>query len=156
MGEIYIRNRKASFEYFFLETLEAGIQLTGAEVKSIRKGGAELVNSYIFINKSMECFTDGLKVRKPKTINFTERENFNPERPKKLLLKKRQIQRWADKLKEKSLTIIPVALYFNKRGFAKLEIALAKGKALYDKRQSIKERDIKRHERKELKSLDHS
>lgn len=147
MGEIYIRNRKASFEYFFLETLEAGIELTGAEVKSIRKGGAEIVNSYIFINKSLECFTDGLKIRKSKTISAIERETFNPERHKKLLLKKREIERLAEKLKEKSLTIIPVALYFNKRGFAKLEIALAKGKALHDKRRTIKERDIKRQER---------
>ena len=84
--EIRIINRKARFEYFLLETFEAGIVLSGSEVKSIRMGGAELVNSYIFVNKSLEAFTDGLKIRKPKTCLDPY---FNPERQKKLLLKKR-------------------------------------------------------------------
>jgi SsrA-binding protein len=143
---ISIINRKARFEYFLLETFEAGIVLTGSEVKSIRMGGAELVNSYIFINKSLEVFTDGLKIRKPKTSLDV---SFNPERQKKLLLKRREILKLQEKLKEKGLTIVPVSLYFNKRGFAKLEIALARGKADYDKRKTIKERDIRRQERKD-------
>ena len=91
-------------------------------------------------------WTDGLKIRKPKT---TTEKDFNPERPKKLLLHKRQILKLAEKMKEKGLTIIPVALYTNARGFAKLEIAIAKGKADYDKRKTIKERDLKRQDRKE-------
>ena len=143
---VYIQNRKARFEYFLLETYEAGIVLTGAEIKSIRLGGAELVNSYIFVNKALELWTDGLKIRKPKTAVITD---FSPERPKKLLLHKRQILKIAEKLKEKGLTLIPVSLYTNARGFAKLEIAIAKGKHEYDKRKTIKERDIARQERKE-------
>ena len=142
---IYIKNRKADFEYFILERVEAGIKLTGDEVKSIRMGGAELVNSYIFIDKSLEVFTDGLKIRRLKTANL---DSFNPERPKKLLLKKKQILKLFEKLKERGTTIIPLALYFNKRGLAKLEIGLAKGKELHDKRRSIKEKDLKRQERK--------
>ena len=143
---IYIKNRKAHFEYFLLEKFEAGIVLTGSEVKSIRLGGAELVNSYIYINNQLEIFTEGVKIRKPKTSLDKE---FSTERPKKLLLHKKQILKLKEKLKEKGTTIIPVALYFNERGFAKLEIALAKGKADYDKRKTIKERDLKRQERKE-------
>jgi SsrA-binding protein len=142
--EVHIINRKARFEYFLLETFEAGIMLTGSEVKSIRMGGAELVSSYIFVNKSLEVFTDGLKIRKPKTCIDPF---FNPERAKKLLLKKREIRKLQEKTKEKGITIVPVSLYFNKRGFAKLEIAIAKGKADYDKRRTIKERDIKRQEK---------
>jgi SsrA-binding protein len=143
---IYVQNRKARFEYFLLETFEAGIALTGTEIKSIRLGGAELTNSYIFVNKENEVWTDGLKIRKPKT---TTEKDFNPERPKKLLLHKRQILKLAEKMKEKGLTIIPVVLYTNARGFAKLQIAIAKGKADYDKRKTIKERDLKRQDRKE-------
>ncbi len=145
---IYIQNRKARFEYFLLEKLEAGIELTGSEVKAIRLAGAELVNSYIYVNKSLEVFTDGLKIKKLKTSIDV---NFNPERPKKLLLHKKQIIKLNEKLKEKGITLIPVALYFNDRGFAKLEIALAKGKAEYDKRKTIKERDLERHEKRESK-----
>jgi SsrA-binding protein len=144
---VYIQNRKARFDYFFLEKIEAGLELSGSEVKSIRMGGAELVNSYIYITNKLEVFTEGVKIKKQKTsIDL----NFNPERPKKLLLHKKQILKLKEKLKEKGTTIIPVALYFNNRGFAKLEIALAKGKADYDKRKTIKERDIKRQERKDL------
>ena len=142
---VYIKNRKATFEYFLLEKFETGIVLTGAEIKAIREGGVELVNSYISIDRAFEVWTNGLKIRKPKTAMDPE---FNPERPKKLLLKKRQILRLSEKSKEKGVTIIPVALYTNKRGFAKLEIALAKGKVDYDKRKDIKERDLKRQERK--------
>lgn len=145
-SKIYIKNRKASFEYFILEKFEAGIKLLGDEVKSIRTGGAELVNSYIFIDKTLEVFTDGLKIRKLKTAVNSE---FNPERPKKLLLKKKQIIRLYEKLKEKGLTIIPLALYFNERGLAKLEIGLAKGKVEHDKRKTIKAKDLKRQERRE-------
>ncbi len=142
---IFIQNRKAKFDYFLLEKFEAGIVLTGSEVKSIRMGGAELINSYIYITKGLEVFTEGLKIRKQKTAIDVD---FNPERSKKLLLHKRQILILQEKLKEKGLTIVPVALYF-KKGFAKLEIAIAKGKADYDKRKTIKERDIKRQERKD-------
>ena len=144
---IYIQNRKARFEYFLIEKFEAGIELTGSEVKSIRLGGAELINSYIYITNRLEVFTEGLKIKKQKT---SIEKDFNSERSKKLLLHKKQILKLKEKLKEKGTTIIPVALYFNSRGFAKLEISLAKGKANYDKRKTIKERDLKRQERKDL------
>lgn len=144
--KIYAKNRKAGFEYFFVETFEAGLSLTGAEIKSIRLGGAQLTNSYIFINKSLEVWTEGLKIQKPKTATT---EDFNTERPKKLLLHKKQILKLSEQLKGKGLTLIPVSLYSNERGFAKLQIALAKGKQDYDKRKTIKERDLKRQHYKE-------
>lgn len=150
-NKVYAQNRKANFEYFLIERFEAGLELTGPEVKAIRSGGAELVGAYVFINKTLECFVSGLKLRKPKTVSSTESLAFDTERVKRLLLKKREAIKLNEKLKEKGLTIVPTFIYQNKRGFIKLEIALAKGKNLYDKRKTIKERDVKRQERKESK-----
>jgi SsrA-binding protein len=148
-SKVYIKNKKASFEYNLLERFEAGIALKGAEIKSIRMGGADLTNSFISIDKSLEVYTVGIKIRKPKTINLFDSADFNPERPKKLLLKKREILKLAEKVKEKGFSIIPTSLYCNKRGFAKLEIWIATGKKNYDKRKALKEKDEKRRVRSE-------
>jgi SsrA-binding protein len=135
-----IRNRRASFEYQFLEEYTAGIALTGTEIKSIRQGKVNLQEAYcLFIN-------DGLYVRQMNISRYSEGTHYNhdPLRDRKLLLKKKELSRLSEKFKDQGLTIVPVKLFTSERGFAKLNIALAKGKKLYDKRESIKERDVER------------
>ncbi|GAA4468498.1 SsrA-binding protein [Nibrella saemangeumensis] len=138
--QVDIRNRRASFEYSFLETFTAGIALTGTEIKSVRQGKVNLQDAYcLFLN-------DELYIRQMNISKYTEGTYYNhePLRDRKLLLTKRELRRLGEKLKDQGLTIVPVRLFTNERGFAKLEIALAKGKKLYDKRESIKERDVER------------
>ncbi|WP_247235838.1 SsrA-binding protein SmpB [Telluribacter sp. SYSU D00476] len=138
--KVNIENRRASFEYFFLETFSAGMMLTGTEIKSIRQGKANLQDAYcLFMGEE-------LFIRNMHISPYTEGTHYNhePLRDRKLLLTKRELRRLNDKLKDQGLTIIPVRLYTSDRGLAKLEVALAKGKKLYDKRESIKEKDIKR------------
>lgn len=138
--QVDIRNRRASFEYSFLETYTAGIALTGTEIKSVRQGKVNLQDAYcLFLNEE-------LYIRQMNISKYTEGTYYNhePLRDRKLLLTKRELRRLTEKLKDQGLTIVPVRLFTNERGFAKLEIALAKGKKLYDKRESIKERDVTR------------
>lgn len=151
-SQVYIKNKKAFFEYFLFEKFEAGIVLKGSEIKSIRMGGVDLTGSYVFCQK-LECYVQGLKIRKLKTTNFSEGEAPVSEKPKKLLLHKKEVIKLLEKSKEQGFTIIPTALYTNKRGLAKLEICIAKGKHTFDKRKTIKERDIKRQEWKERESI---
>ena len=143
--QVDIRNRRASFEYAFLETLTAGIVLTGTEIKSIRQGKVNLQDAYCLI------LNDELFVRQMSISAYTEGTHYNhePLRDRKLLLTKREIKRLNEKLKDQGLTIIPTRLFTNERGFAKVEIALAKGKKLYDKRDSIKDRDVAREMQRE-------
>ena len=142
--QVDIRNRRASFEYAFLETFTAGIVLTGTEIKSIRQGKVNLQDAYCLI------LNDELFVRQMSISVYTEGTHYNhePLRDRKLLLTKREIKRLTEKLKDQGLTIVPTRLFTNERGFAKVEIALAKGKKLYDKRDSIKERDVERNMRR--------
>ncbi len=135
-----IRNRRASFEYAFLEEYTAGMALTGTEIKAIRQGKVNLQDAYcLFLN-------DGLYVRQMNISKYSEGTHYNhePLRDRKLLLKKKELNRLTEKLKDQGLTIVPIKLFTTDRGFAKLQIALAKGKKLYDKRDSIKERDVAR------------
>jgi SsrA-binding protein len=137
---IDISNRRASFEYFFLETYSAGIVLTGTEIKSIRAGKANLTDAYcIFLDS--ELFVHHLHISPYEKGTYA---NHNPVQDRKLLLKKRELKKLASKLKDQGLTIVPTRLYINENGLAKIDIALAKGKKLYDKRDSIKERDLQR------------
>ncbi|RIV27626.1 SsrA-binding protein SmpB [Fibrisoma montanum] len=143
--QVDIRNRRASFEYSFLETYTAGIALTGTEIKSVRQGKVNLQDAYcLFLG-------DELFIRQMNISLYTEGTYYNhePLRDRKLLLTKREMRRLNEKLKDQGLTIVPVRLFTNDRGFAKLEIALAKGKKLYDKRESIKERDVEREMQRE-------
>ncbi|MFC0184928.1 SsrA-binding protein [Pseudarcicella hirudinis] len=137
---IDVRNRRASFEYSFLETFKAGMVLTGTEIKSIRQGKVNLTDAYCIM------MNDGLYVRQMHISPYNEGTHYNhePLRDRKLLLQKREIKKLVNKLKDVGLTIIPTRLTISDRGFAKLDIALAKGKKLYDKREDIKEKDIKR------------
>jgi len=139
-NNIQIKNRKASFEYEFLEKFEAGLVLKGTEVKSIREGKASVQEAYCYLQKE-EAFVKGMNISPYSNASF---ESHDMTRERKLLLKKKEIQKLRAKTEEKGLTIVPIRLYLNKRGFAKLEIALARGKKLYDKRDDIKKKDQKR------------
>ncbi len=139
--QVDIRNRRASFEYSFLETYSAGLVLSGTEIKSIRQGKVNLQDAYcLFLG-------DELYVRQMSISAYTEGtyNNHEPLRDRKMLLTKRELRKLSEKLKDQGLTIVPVRLYTSPRGFAKLDIALAKGKKLFDKRDSIKERDVSRN-----------
>lgn len=137
---IEIKNRRASFEYFFLENYSAGIMLMGTEIKSIRQGKVNLTDAYcLFLGEE-------LYIRQMNISKYNEGTYYNhePLRDRKLLLTKRELRKLQNKLKDQGLTMIPTRMYISERGFAKVEIALAKGKKLYDKRDSIKEKDVKR------------
>lgn len=139
-NSINIKNRKARFEFEFLDTLVAGIMLTGSEIKSIREGKASLQEGYCYFKKDA-LFIKGMNIS---PYEQATHYNHDPVRERKLLLNKNELEKWQSKLEEKGLTVVPVRLFLNNKGLAKLEIALAKGKKLYDKRDSIKERDTKR------------
>ena len=139
-NDINIRNKQAGFEYELLDKYVAGIVLRGTEIKSIREGKVNLQDGYCYLHNG-ELFVKGV------TINaYAQGTHYNHEatRERKLLLKKTEIKKLEGRVEEKGLTLVPTRLFINDRGFAKLEIALARGKKLKDKRDSIKERDIKR------------
>ncbi len=137
---INIKNKKAAFEFEFLEKFVAGIMLQGSEIKSIREGKASLQAAYCII-RGEEIFVRDMHISPYKQASHY---NHEPRRERKLLLTKREIRKLASKSQEKGLTIIPVRLFINDRGLAKLEIVLARGKKLHDKRHDIKEKDLKR------------
>ena len=139
MEKALATNRKARHDYFIEKTYEAGIALKGTEVKSIRAGKANLKESYCVI-KNGEVFVVGMHISPYKEGNIF---NVDPLRDRKLLLNKREILRINQEVMQKGMAIIPLSLYL-KNGLIKMEIAIARGKKLYDKRESIKERDIKR------------
>ena len=144
---IVATNRKAYHEYNILEQFEAGLQLKGSEVKSIREGKASLKQSYVLIRKG-EAWLKGSHIA---SYSHTGFEGHEPVRDRKLLLNKREIQKINSKLAEKGLTAVPTKLYF-KGGYIKLEFGLAKGKKLYDKRDSKKKRDVERDIKRALKA----
>lgn len=137
---IEIRNKRASFEYEFLDVFIAGIQLFGTEIKSIRAGQANITDSYCFLINN-ELFVKNLHISE--YINGTY-NNHLPLRERKLLLKQNELKKLEVKLKDVGLTIIPTRLFISENGYAKLEIVVAKGKKSFDKRESIKEKDIQR------------
>lgn len=139
-NDINIRNKKASFEYTFIDKYIAGIVLTGSEIKSIRLGKVNLQDAYCTFLKG-ELFVKDLHIS---PYAMAKEIYHEPKRERKLLLNKRELRKLETKNKEKGLTIIPIRIFLNERGLAKLEIALAKGKKLYDKRENIKDKDLKR------------
>jgi len=134
-----VDNRRARFEYEFLERIEAGIVLTGTEIKSLRSGQTSISEAYARIRDG-ELWLLSMYVPPYKQGSFS---NVEPNRPRKLLLHRKDIDRLADRISEKGLTLVPTRLYF-KRGRAKVEIALARGKKLWDKRREEQDRDVKR------------
>lgn len=139
-NDINIRNRQAGFEYEILDKYVAGIVLSGTEIKSIREGKANLQDGYCYLSNG-EMFVKGVNI-----TPYAQGTHYNHEatRERKLLLKRSEIRKLEGKVEEKGLTLVPLRLFINERGFAKLEIALGKGKKLHDKRQSIKDREAKR------------
>ncbi|PHI19784.1 SsrA-binding protein [Lewinellaceae bacterium SD302] len=139
--KIEFTNRKASYEYTFLDEVDAGIQLLGTEIKSIRAGNVNLRDAYCVFNKKGELFIRSLFIAEYKQGN---QFNHEERRTRKLLLKRQELKKWEKKTKEKGFTIVPYRLYINERGFAKVTIVLAQGKKVHDKRESIKQKDNKR------------
>ena len=139
-NSINIRNRKASYEFSFIDTYTAGMQLQGTEIKSIREGKVQMQDAFCYFRG------EALYVKQMHISPYAQGTHYNhvSDRERKLLLNKRELQKLEEKSQEKGLAIIPTRLFINDRGFAKLEIALAKGKKLHDKRDSIKDRDTKR------------
>ncbi|MBV9004064.1 MAG: SsrA-binding protein SmpB [Solirubrobacterales bacterium] len=141
-------NRQASYRYHLLERFEAGIVLTGTEVKSLREGKAQLKDSYAAIRDG-EVWLIGAYIP---PYGPAARDNHDPERPRKLLLHRKEIERLVGRTAERGLTLVPTRMYFSGEGSrAKVEIALARGKDLYDKRESIRKREMARDVQRELR-----
>jgi len=134
---IQIKNRKASYEYEFIDTYVAGMVLRGTEIKSLREGKASIQEAHCYFDKG-ELMVKGMTINQYNNASFA---SHDLTRSRKLLLHKRELEKLKTKTEEKGLTIIPTRLFINDRGFAKLAIALARGKKLYDKRESIKKKD---------------
>ena len=145
--QITASNRKAYHEYSILDKYEAGIELFGTEVKSLREAQANLKESYVIIRKN-QAWVSGMHIN---PYSNTGHEGHDPIRNRRLLLNKREINKIKQSIEQKGLTAVPLKLYFNNNGWAKLEIGLAKGKKIYDKKSSIKEKDIKRDMQRELR-----
>ena len=139
---INILNKKARFSYDLLDTYTAGIVLTGTEIKSIRASKASITESFCEFNDSGELFVINMTVQE---YDHGNHFNHRPKAERKLLLNKKELRKLEKEVKNTGLTIIPTKLFINEKGFAKLKIALAKGKKLFDKRETIKERENKRN-----------
>ena len=142
-----ITNRKASFEYHFLQTFTAGMVLTGTEVKSLREGKGNLADAYCVFENG-ECWMRNMHISEYSQGSYN---NHEPKRLRKLLLKKTELRKILSKLREKGIAMIPVKVYFNDRGFAKVDIALARGKKQYDKREDLKLKEAKRDMQRAMK-----
>jgi SsrA-binding protein len=149
--KIVANNKRARFDYEILETLEAGIVLTGSELKSIR-GGHISINECFAGEMQSELFLFNANIKE-----YEKAGPFNHEarRPRKLLVKKKQANKWLGSVRKKGMTIVPINIYFNHKGLIKVLIGLGKGKKLHDKREAIKERDWKRDQSRILKNKQH-
>lgn len=144
---INIKNRRASFEFSFIDKYIAGIQLTGTEIKSIREGKANINDAFcVFMNEELYIRNMHIAHYFNGTYN-----NVEEKRDRKLLLNRQELRKLLGNLKDQGLTIVPLRLFISEKGYAKLEIALAKGKKLFDKREDIKKRDTEREMNRKLK-----
>ena len=139
-GKLIANNKKAAHDFFFLEKYEAGLVLSGTEIKSIRAGGANLRDSFARIDKG-ELWVYNMNIS---PYDKGNRYNTDPMRPKKLLLHKREIRKLIGLVSKQGLTLVPLDVYLNNKGMAKLTLAVARGKKLYDKREDIAKRDAAR------------
>ncbi|MDB5226872.1 MAG: smpB [Bacteroidota bacterium] len=144
-----IVNRKAKFNYEFIESYKAGIVLTGTEIKSVKEGKVNMSDSFCYF-RAGELWMKNLHISEYKFGNYA---NHEPLRIRKLLLTKKEMRKLESKIKEKGLTIVPYRIFFNERGLAKVEIELCKGKKSYDKRESLKERDTQKEIQRVKKSI---
>ena len=147
---IIANNKKAFFEYFILEKIEAGIQLTGSEVKSLRAGKASIKEAYAEAKKGQLFLINSDISIYDKASSYSR---LDSKRVRKLLVHKKQISKLQGKIEKEGMTIVPLKIYFNKKGIAKIEIAIAKGKKLYDKRESKKKRDWNIQKKRLLKNI---
>lgn len=138
---VNIKNKRARFEYEILDTYVAGIVLAGSEIKSIRQGKASIAESFCEFNDKGELFVINMTIQE---YDHATHFNHQPKSERKLLLNKQELRKWHKQVKSTGLTIVPLRVFINDRGLAKMEIALAKGKKLYDKRETIRDRDNKR------------
>jgi len=146
-NDIRTKNKRVSFEYFVLERYVAGIVLTGTEIKSIRNGKASLADTFCIFDGG-ELFVRGMHIAE---YSYGTYNNHVAKRDRKLLMTHKELKKLEIKLKEKGLTLVPTLLFINDRGLAKLEIALAKGKHYYDKRETLKQKDAQREIDRHLK-----
>jgi len=139
-NDVNIKNKRAKFEFHILETFMAGIQLTGSEIKSLRNSKASIVEAYCVFEKN-ELFIRNMHIAEYENSSYY---NHNPKRDRKLLLNRKELDKLFKKAKIKGFSIVPLNLFINDKGLAKLNIALAQGKKLHDKREDLKEKDSKR------------
>lgn len=144
--KVIARNKKARFEYDIEDTLETGIKLLGSEVKSVRQGKVSLDGAYCAVDRDGEMIIHGMYI---KPYEQASHFNHEPRRNRKLLMHRREIERWGEAAAQRGYSIVPLELYF-RDGWAKLKIGLGKGKKLHDKRESIKERDTRRRMDREI------
>ncbi len=147
MKDINIKNKKAFFEYQIIDKFIAGIELKGTEIKSIREGKATITEGFCFF-KNNELWIKGMHITEYKLGTYA---NHEPKRERKLLLNNQELNKISKKIQDQGITIVPLRLFISKKGWAKIEISTAKGKKLHDKRNTIKERDIKRDIERERK-----
>lgn len=147
-SKINIKNKKASFRYFLIEEFTAGIVLMGSEIKSIRSGKASIGEAYCAFDKKGELYIFEMHIS---PYEMAKQYTHEPKQPRKLLLNKKELKKLKNKTREKGFTIVPTLLYISEKGLAKLEIALAKGKHNYDKKEAIKQKDIKRDMQRSLR-----
>jgi len=140
MKNIYLKNRPATYEYAIEDRLTAGMVLTGSEIKSIRLSRVSFADSYCFFHKG-ELWVKGLHIAEYANAGYA---GHLPVHDRKLLLTKKELRKWQQKIKEKGFTIVPLAVFINEKGYAKMDVGLGRGKKLHDKRDSIKERDVQR------------
>jgi SsrA-binding protein len=140
-NQVNIKNKRARFEYEVLDQFTAGIVLTGTEIKSIRNSKASIAESFCEFNEKGELFVVNMYIEE---YAFGTRFNHLPRRSRKLLLNKRELKKLNKEVRNTGLTIVPLKLFINEKGFAKMLVALARGKKLYDKREALKDRDNKR------------
>lgn len=140
-------NKKASYEYVFIEQITAGIKLLGSEIKSIRNHKVSISESYVYI-KNGEVYIKGMHISEYKQSGI--HTNHEPTRLRKLLLNKREILKFDDSIQQKGLTIVPISVIINNKGLVKIEIALCRGKKIHNKRNDLKDKDIKREVEREL------
>ena len=147
MKAVNIQNKRARFEYNILDKYVAGLQLSGTEIKSIRNSKVNLSDSFCSF-KDNELYVIGMHIDEYEFVNYT---NHSPKRERKLLLNRNELDKIRKKIVDSGLTVIPLCLFINDKGWAKIEIAVAKGKKLHDKRKTIKDRDIQRDKDRAIK-----
>jgi len=137
---VFLKNRKATFEYAIEDSLTAGMVLVGSEIKSIRAGRVSFADSFCFFHEG-ELWVKNLHIAEYENAGYA---GHDPVRERKLLLNRKELKKWQQKIKEKGYTIVPLSIFISERGYAKLHVGLGKGKKLYDKRDTIKNREASR------------